>query len=76
MKFHSQHCSICNSKQIFLEKLTKPSDPDCVDVEDVCQNCGNPFKVKEVKSLITTLRRRNIHSAFFANNQSGINEKI
>ncbi|QQV90558.1 hypothetical protein M1M24_gp08 [Polaribacter phage Freya_1] len=51
MKFHSQYCPECKGNKLFLEKLTNPSDPDCIDMEDVCQTCKTQFKVK-VKTKI------------------------
>lgn len=47
MRFHSQYCSICKKNTLFLEKLTKPCDENCTEMEDICQKCKTPFFVNE-----------------------------
>lgn len=51
MRFHSEHCPICDTKTLFLEKLKKPNDGYCIEMEDVCQKCNTQFYVKEDKRI-------------------------
>lgn len=47
MRFHSQYCGICRKQTLFLEKLVKPQDAYCSEMEDKCLKCENTFYVKE-----------------------------
>lgn len=55
MRFHKQYCEICNSEKLFLEKLRDCQDPNCSEMEDICQACKNKFYIKEKKTKLKTI---------------------
>lgn len=47
MKFYKCFCERCNQQTLFLEKLINPQDPNCSEIENICQVCNNNFSEKE-----------------------------
>lgn len=52
MRFHAQYCEICKRETLFLEKLVNVQDPNCSEMEDVCQKCKNKFFIKTKLKLL------------------------
>lgn len=47
LRFHKRYCDECRRETLFLEKLIKPSDPDCTEEEDICQSCKTIYQCKD-----------------------------
>ena len=52
MRFHAQYCNNCKSKTLFVEKLINPSDCNCTEIEDICQQCNYSFTVEPKKQKL------------------------